>query len=166
MCTLIDSRVLSLTFILGFSKIFMWQHTFIIFILFCYTWFIPANSHALCVSLTPVDPKYQSHVTGQYLTPNWHKPIKWKFNIQYWRKILQQMIMLIRLCHSYLNSRHKPMLWSGSEVSENLREYLEAVGNLRSYRKKIRRRYRKIFRNSGYVKTKISHIGLKNSWQV
>ena len=64
------------------------------------------------------------------------------------------------------------MLWSGSEVGDNLREHLEAVGNLRSSSEAIGKssvimeRYRKIYGNSGYVKTKISRIGLKNSWQV
>ena len=58
----------------------------------------------------------------------------------------------------------------GSEVRENLREYFEAVGNLWSSSEAVGKssviigRYRKIFGNSRYVKTKISRIGLKKSW--
>ena len=82
------------------------------------------------------------------------------------------MSVLIQLCHSYLNSRQKPVLRPGSKVRENLREYLQAVGNLRSSSEAIGKssvifgRYQKIFGNSGYVKTKMSRIGLKKSWQV
>ena len=82
------------------------------------------------------------------------------------------MSVLIQLCHSYLNSRQKPVLQPGLKVCENLREYLQAAGNLRSSSEAIGKslviigRYRKIFGNLGYVKTKISRIGLKKSWQV
>ena len=83
------------------------------------------------------------------------------------------MSVLIRLCHSYLSSRHKCMLRPSLEVRENHREYLEAIGNLWSSSGVIRkslviiRRLWKIFRNSGYVKMKkVSRIGLKESWQV
>ena len=101
-----------------------------------------------------------------------YKPIKWKFNFQFCRKILQRMSVLIQLCHSYLNSRQKPVLRPGSKVHENLREYLQAAGNLRSSSEAIGKslvvigRYRRIFGNSGFVKKKISRIGLKKSWQV
>ena len=79
------------------------------------------------------------------------------------------MSVLIQLCHSYLNSRQKPMLQPGLKVRENLPEYLQAVGNLQSSSEAIGKssviigRYRKIFGNSDYVKTKISRIGLKKS---
>ena len=101
-----------------------------------------------------------------------YKPIKWKFNFQFCRKILQRMSLLIQLCHSYWNSWQKPVLRPGSKVHKNLWEYLQAFRNLwsSSYAtgksSVIIGRYRKIFGNSGYVKTKISRIGLKKSWQV
>ena len=77
------------------------------------------------------------------------------------------MSVLIQLCHWYLNSRNKPLLRPGSEVRENLLEYLQVVANLRSSSEAIGKssviieRYRKIFGNSGFVKTKILRIGLK-----
>ena len=40
------------------------------------------------------------------------------------------MSVFILFCHSYLNSWHQPVLRPGSEVRENLREYLEVVENL------------------------------------
>ena len=99
--------------------------------------------------------------TGQFLTPNWqmrivaHKPIKWKLNNQFWRKMLQQMsLSIIRLCHSYLSTRH--VLRTGSEVRKNLREYLKAVVNLWSSSEVIG----KVFGNHPKASESLRKIGL------
>ena len=87
--------------------------------------------------------------TGQFLMPTVtgkckfvvSKPIKWKFNIQFWRKRLQQMSVLIRLCDSYLSSRHKRVLQPGSDGLQ------KSSGIFESHRKSavIFRRHLKIF---------------------